>query len=68
MVTQNVAQNPPHHVTYALAKFLRPTVKEDMHLQENALFDLDLRIKYTQNIAQYSTLYNVHHVTMQLLN
>ena len=31
---------------------LHPTVKEEMHLQENTLFDLDLRVKVIQNIAQ----------------
>ena len=43
-VTQNVAQFPLHHVTYASAKFdvLHPMVKEKMHLQENTLFDLNL--------------------------
>ena len=46
-VTQNVAQYPQHHVTYAPSKFdvLHPTVKEKMHLQENTLFDLDLGVK-----------------------
>ena len=39
-----VAQYPRHHVTYAPAKFdmLHPRVKQKMHLQENALFDLGL--------------------------
>ena len=52
-VTQNVAQYPRHHVTYAPAKFdtAHPKVKE-MHLQENTLFDLDLRVKDTRNVAQ----------------
>ena len=36
-------------------KLLRPTVKEQMHLQENTLFDLDLGIKVTQDVAR--TLY-----------
>ena len=40
-------------------KLLRPMVKEDMHLQENTLYDLDLGIKVTQNVAQYPT----HHMT-----
>ena len=31
---------------------LHPTVKEMMHLQENTLFDLDLRVKVTRNVAQ----------------
>ena len=30
-----------------------------MHLQENTLFDLDLGVKVTQNVAQYPQ----HHVT-----
>ena len=38
---------------------LHPMVKEKMHLQENSLFDLDLRVKVTQNVAQYP----LHHVT-----
>ena len=36
---------------------LHPMVKEKMHLQENALFDLDLGIKVTQNVAQYPRHY-----------
>ena len=32
---------------------LHPMVKEKMHLQENTLFDLDLGVKVTQNVAQY---------------
>ena len=31
---------------------LHPMVKEKMHLQENTLFDLDLRVKAIRNIAQ----------------
>ena len=38
-VVLNVAQYPPHHVTYAPAKFEVATSK-DMHLQENTLFHL----------------------------
>ena len=30
-----------------------------MHLQENSIFDLDLGVKVTQNVAQYP----LHHVT-----
>ena len=30
-----------------------------MHLQENSIFDLDLRVKVTQNVAQYP----LHYVT-----
>ena len=40
-------------------KLPRPTVKEEMHLQEITLFNLDLGVKVTQNVAQYS----LHHVT-----
>ena len=38
---------------------LRLMVKEEMHLQEITLFDLDLGVKVKQNVAQYSR----HHVT-----
>ena len=38
---------------------LHPTVKENMHLQENTLYDLDLWVKVTQNVAQCP----LHHVT-----
>ena len=34
-------------------------VKEKMHLQENTLFDFDLGVKVTWNVAQYTR----HHVT-----
>ena len=34
-------------------------VKEKMHLQENTLFDLELKVKATQNVAQCP----LHHVT-----
>ena len=40
-------------------KLLNPMVKEEMHLQENTLYDLDLGIKVTQNVAQYPP----HHMT-----
>ena len=42
-------------MTYAPAKFdvAYPMVKEKMHLQENTLFDLDLGVKVTLNVAQY---------------
>ena len=36
-----------------------PTVREEMHLQETTLFDLDLGVKVPQNVAQY----NLHHMT-----
>ena len=47
---------PMHHQSLML---LHPMVKEKMHLQENTLFDLDLGVKVTQNVAQYPR----HHVT-----
>ena len=34
-------------------------VKDKIYLQENTLFDLDLEVKVTQNVAQYPQ----HHVT-----
>ena len=37
---------------------LHPTVKENIHLQENTLFDLDLRVKVTRNVAK-CPLHNV---------
>ena len=40
-------------------KLLHPKVKENVHLQENTLFDLDLGVKITGNVAQYP----LHHVT-----
>ena len=40
-------------------KFLFPKVYEEMRLQENTLFDLDLGVKVTQNVTQYPR----HHVT-----
>ena len=48
-------------MTYEPAKFDVATsqVKERMHLQENTLFDLDSKVKVTQNVAQYP----LHHVT-----
>ena len=39
-----------------------PTVKEEMHLQENILFDLDLGVKVTHNVAHNP----LHHVTYSL--
>ena len=56
-VTLDVAQYPPHHMTYA--KFEAATSKEKMHLQENTLFVLDLSLKVKQNVAQYT----LHHAT-----
>ena len=45
-------------------KLLCPTVKEEIHLQENTLFDYDqdLGVKGTQNVIQYP----LHHVTNTL--
>ena len=40
-------------------KLLPLTVQEEMHLNENALFDIDLGVKVTQDVAQYP----LHHVT-----
>ena len=40
-------------------KLLRPTVWEELHLQENSLFDLDLGVKVMQNGVQYA----LHHAT-----
>ena len=37
-------------------RLLRPTIKEEMHLQENTLFDLE--VKVAKNVAQYP----LHHV------
>ena len=52
--------NPPHHVPMHLQslKLLHPTVKEEMHLQENTFFDLDLWVNFKRNVAQYP----LHHV------
>ena len=38
---------------------LHPMDKEKIHLQENILFDLDLGVKVTQNVAQCPH----HHIT-----
>ena len=48
-------QLPRHCENCAPAKFdvAHPMVKEKMHLQENTLFDLDLGVKVTLNVAQY---------------
>ena len=45
-------------------KLLRPTVYEKMDLQESKLYDLDLGVKVTQNVAQY----HLHHVTYAPVN
>ena len=46
------------HMHLQSLKLLRKTVKEEMYLQENILYDLDLGVMVTYNVAQYST----HHV------
>ena len=40
-------------------KLLCLTAKEEMHLHENTIFDLDLGVKVTQDVAKYP----LHHVT-----
>ena len=47
------------HMHLQSLKLLCPTVKVDMHLQENTLYDLDLGVKVTYVVAQYSP----HHMT-----
>ena len=42
-----------------MLKLLRLTVWEEIHLQENSIFDLDLGVKVTQNVAKYP----LYHVT-----
>ena len=44
-------------------ELLRLIVREEMHLQENTLFDIDLGVKVTRNFAQYP----LHHVTYAAL-
>ena len=48
-------------MTFAPEKFEVATSNsfEKMHLQESTLFDLDLQVKVTLNVAQYL----IHHVT-----
>ena len=48
-------------MTYAPAKFDIATShgKEKMHLQENTLFDIELQVRVTGNVAQCP----LHHVT-----
>ena len=60
MVTQNVSEYPPHHVTHGPGKFevATSTVKE-VRFKENTLFDLDLGIWVTLNIVQHP----LHQVT-----
>ena len=45
-------------------KLLRQTVKDKMDLQESKLYDLDLGVKVTQNVAQC----HPHHVTYAPVN
>ena len=40
-------------------KLLHPTVSNDIHSQKNTVFDVDLWVEVTQNVAQYP----LHHVT-----
>ena len=40
-------------------KSLRPTVKEQMLFQENTVFDIEHKVKVTQDVAQY----HLHYVT-----
>ena len=47
------------HIHLQSSKLLRPIVKEEMHVLENTLYDLDLKSKVTQNVAQYPP----HHMT-----
>ena len=49
-VTQNFAQYPPNHMTYASAKF--DVVSCNGLGGERTLFDFDLVVKVTQNVAQ----------------
>ena len=41
-------------------KMLCPKVKEEMHFQENILFDLDLWVKVTGYVAQYPLPYGTY--------
>ena len=58
MATQNVAQYPPHHTTYAPEKF-EVAKSKGLGDEFTRKFDLDLGIKVTLNIAQGP----LHHVT-----
>ena len=53
--------SPVPSTSFDLCKLLHPTVWEEMHLQENTLFDLD---KVTQNVAQY----HLHRMTYAAAN
>ena len=57
MLTSTLNFMGPMHQQSSM--LLHPMVKEKMHLQENTLFDHDLGVKVTQNVAQYPR----HHVT-----
>ena len=52
--TLNVAQCPLHHVTYAPTEFEVTTSKAlgGVAFTRNSIFDLDLGVKVTQNVAQ----------------
>ena len=67
-VTLNVAQCPLHHLTYAPTEFEVTTSKalggeaftrKFNHVQESTLFDIDLQVNVTRNVAQYP----LHHMT-----
>ena len=45
--------------SYKSLKLLRQKMDEEIHLQENTLFNLDLGVKITGNVVQYP----LHHVT-----
>ena len=62
-LTQGHTNFSPEPSTSMLSlRLLLPTVWEEMHLEENILFDLDLGVKVTQNISWYP----LHHVTYAL--
>ena len=47
-----------------ILNLIGPTVQEKMDLQDSTLYDLDLGVKVTQNVAQY----HPHHVTYARAN
>ena len=52
--SENIVQCPLLHVTCTCKL---PTVLQEMILQENILFDLDLGVRITENIVQYPLLH-----------
>ena len=48
------------HMHLQRLKLLRPMEKEQMHLQENTVFDLDFWAKVTGDVAQY----HLHYVAL----